>query len=115
MTRPAITFCARPAFDCCIIQSIPLLQELINVEASDRLELQDTLLGEYVGDDFPLTSMIGTVSGVEQSSVNGHKGVIKLGFERAVPVGVHNLQSAWVCDGYMIRRQADKGSYDELE
>jgi hypothetical protein len=115
MTRPAFSFCARPAFDCCVIQSIPLVQELINVEPSDGLELEDTLLGEYMGDNFPLTSMIDTVSGVEQSSMNGYKGIIKLGFERAVSVGVDNLQNPRVCDGYMVRRQADKGSYDELE
>ena len=72
----------QPAFDCRIIQSIPLLQEPINVEPSNRLELQDTLLGAYMGDNFPLTSMIDTVSGVEQSSVNGYKGVTK----------------PWVCD-----------------
>ena len=98
MTRPAFSFWTRPAFDCCIIQSIPLLQELVNVQPGDRLELQNTLLGEYMRDNFPLTSMICTVSGVEQPSVNGYKGIVKLGFERAVSVGVNDLQNPWVCD-----------------
>jgi hypothetical protein len=112
MALPALSFCTRPALGCCVIQSIPLLQELLNVQSSDRLELQDILLGEYMRHDFPLTSMVGTVSGVEQSSMNGYKGVIKFGLERAISVGVNNLQSGWVCDGYMIRRQAHKGSYE---
>lgn len=60
--------------------------------------------------NFPLTGMVSTVSGVEQSTVDGYKGIIKFGFERAISVGVNNLQSGWVCDGYMIRRQAHKGS-----
>lgn len=97
-TIPAISFCTGTAFDGCIVESIPLLQELIDVKASDRLELQDTLLGEYMRDDFALTRVVGTVPGVEQTSVNGYEGVIKYRFERAISVGVDDLQGAWISD-----------------
>ena len=52
--------------------------------------------------------MIGAVPGVEQSSVNGYKGVIKLRLEGAVSVSINDLQGRWVCYRYMVGRYAYK-------
>jgi hypothetical protein len=59
--------------------------------------------------------MVSTVPSIEQTTVDGDEGVIKVGFQAAVTMGIYNLQRVWVGDGNVIWGKTDKGSYSKQE
>jgi hypothetical protein len=60
-------------------EAVPLLDERSNVASNIRLELEDILLRKYMGNDLALAGVCVAVSGVEQATGDGNKGIIKVG------------------------------------
>jgi hypothetical protein len=55
------------------------LDERSHVVSDIGLELEDTFLRKNMGNDLALARVCNTVSGVEQASGDGDKGIIKVG------------------------------------
>jgi hypothetical protein len=60
-------------------ETIPLLDERSHVVSNIGLELEDTFLRKDMGNDLALARVCNAVSGVEQASGDGDKGIIKVG------------------------------------
>ena len=69
-----------------------MLDERSDVVSDIGLKLEDVLLRKYMGNDLALAGVCITVSGVEQATGDGDKGVIKVGLQRATAVGVNDLE-----------------------
>jgi hypothetical protein len=55
------------------------VDERSHVVSNIGLELEDTFLRKDMGNDLALARVCNTVSGVEQASRDGDKGIIKVG------------------------------------
>jgi hypothetical protein len=60
-------------------EAVPLLDERTHVFPNIGLELENAFLRKDMGNDFALARVCNTVSGVEQASGDGDKGIIKVG------------------------------------
>lgn len=58
--------------------TVPLLDELLNVAVDILLELANGLGTESVGDGLALAGVLGTVTGVEQATADGDKGIVEV-------------------------------------
>ena len=70
------------------------------------LKLKDALLGEDMRDDLALASMFRPGARVEEPAVDGDEGIVKVGLERAIAVGIDDLQGVGVRNGNVVRRNA---------
>ena len=59
------------------METIPLVNQLPNIETNLRFELHDRLLGEDVGDNLALACMLCAIAGVEDASANGDEGIVE--------------------------------------
>jgi hypothetical protein len=60
-------------------EAVPLLDERSDVVSNIGLKLEDIFLRKDMGNDLALPCVCSTVSGVEQASGDGDKGIIKVG------------------------------------
>ncbi len=60
-------------------------------------------------DDLALARVCNTVSGVEQASRDGDKGIIKVGFQRAIAMGVNDLERRRIGYREVIRCDTNEG------
>jgi hypothetical protein len=65
-------------------------------------KFNDVFLRENVGDNLALASVHVAIACIEDTPPNGHEGIIEVGLEGAVAVGVNNLQGIRVGYGDMI-------------
>jgi hypothetical protein len=59
-------------------EAVPLLDERSNVAFNVGLELEDAFLRKDMGNDLALAGVCSAVSGVEQATGDGDKGIIKV-------------------------------------
>lgn len=59
-------------------ETVPLLDELLNVAMDILLELANGLGTESVGDGLALAGVLGTVTGVEQATADRDKGIVEV-------------------------------------
>lgn len=55
---------------------MPLSDQLLQAGLNERLELRDRLGAECMRDGLPFTSMLGSVTGVEEATADGYEGII---------------------------------------
>lgn len=60
-------------------ETVPLLDERSDVVSNIGFELEDIFLRKDMGNDLALARVCNTLSGVEQASGDGDKGIIKVG------------------------------------
>jgi hypothetical protein len=60
-------------------------------------------------DDLALARVCNTVSGVEQAPRDGDKGIIKVGFQRAIAMGVNDLERRRIGYREVIRCDTNEG------
>lgn len=108
---PPLALGARSTLDGSIKEPVPLLDEHVDVEADLGLELDDTLLGEDVGDDLALAGVLIAVAGVEDAAADGDEGVVEFGLEDAVAVGVDDAEGVGLGDGDVVGGNADEWAY----
>ena len=72
------------------------------------LKLKDALLGEDVRDNLALASMFRPGARVEKPAVDEDEGVVEVGFEGAVAVGVDGVESGGVVYGDVVWGEADE-------
>lgn len=56
----------------------------------------------------PLTRVLGSVASVEQTTLNGHKGVVVVRFQETISMAIDRLDGGVVGDGDMIWGDTDK-------
>jgi hypothetical protein len=57
-------------------QLVPLRCQQLKVVVDKRLELQNVLVREDVGDGLSLAGVFGTVTGVKEAALDGYEGII---------------------------------------
>ena len=60
-------------------------------------------------DDLAFPGVVSSITGVEETSVDGDKCVIEIALQTSVPVGVDDLESVWVGDRHVVRSEAYEG------
>jgi hypothetical protein len=98
------------AFDPKAVQLVPLPEQGSHILSHMGLKLENALLGEYVGNDFAFASMGYAITRIEDTAPNRHESIVKVGLERAVAMGVDDLQGRRVRDGDMIWCETNEGA-----
>ena len=68
------------------------------MQSNVRLKLEYALEGVGLRDDLAFPCVIESITGVEDSPVDGEKCVIEIALQTSVPLGVDDLESIWVGD-----------------
>ena len=56
-----------------------------------------------------LPGVVSSITGVEETPVDGDKCVVEIALQASVSVGVDDLEGIWVGNRHVIRREAYKG------
>jgi hypothetical protein len=89
VTSPAaLAFFAGHAFQCRVIEAVPLIQELLNIKTNLGFKFDNAFLGEDVGYDLPFSRVFRPIPGVEYTSLDGNECVIELRFESTIAMRV---------------------------
>jgi hypothetical protein len=59
-------------------KGVPLLHEHVQILVHIGFELRDALRGKGVGDSLSLSSMLGSVSRVEETALDGDEGIVEI-------------------------------------
>ena len=74
-----------------------------------RLKLEHALEGEDVRHDLAFPGVIGSIAGVEETSVDDDKCIIEIAFQDSVSMSVDDLESIRVGDRHVVGSEAYKG------
>ena len=107
----ALAFIAGEAIFAALAELVPLPEEVREVHADVRLEFENVLLREDVGDDLALARVLHARTRVEEAALDGHERVVEVRLERARAVPVHDLERIRVRDGQVVGRDADERPY----
>jgi hypothetical protein len=83
-------------------KTVPLGDKKRQVPMHVFFELGNGLGGEGVGNGLALSCVLGTIAGIEESSLDGHKDVVVLGLQEAIAVAVDGLDGLVISHGYVI-------------
>ena len=107
----ALALVAGEAIFAALAELVPLREERGEVRVDVRLELEHVLLREDGGDDLALARVLRARARVEEPALDGDEGVVEVGLERARAVPVDGLERLGVCDGEVVRGEADEFAY----
>jgi hypothetical protein len=80
-TPSAFAVIAARALCAGVAEPIPLLKERLHVALYVGFKLEHVFLREYVRDDFALACVRDAITGIEQATRDGDKGVVEVAFK----------------------------------
>ena len=106
---PSVTFFTRQTLLSTFTELVPLAQQFCYMKPNVRLKLEYALEGEDVRYDLAFPGVIGSITGVEETSVDDDKCVIEIAFQDSVSMGVDDLEGIRVGDRHVVRSEAYEG------
>ena len=75
-----------------------------------RFKIQYVLLRKRVRDHLAFPGVLGAGTGAEDGGADGDEGVVEVGFEGSVSVGVEDVEGSGTVDGDVVGGDADEGA-----